>query len=300
VQNNQKSVTNGTEKNMPTKWLDALWLKMSALYPAWDSMVGLHPYVLDENKKPTSELNSKGQAWSNELADLTGDELKHGFDSLKTRAEKSFPPSVLEFKDLCTGNEYENVLDEIITRLQDGDTYQWTNQLAFNVFMPVSGDFKTALMGNVPKLVKHRLKMIDRDSMFPLPDYSKPAIEKPKTQKGIAPEQQRQIFQSHMFSAINNHSPQLFEQPENQKSNRFVSADQNDKLSPLMKKIFSAQGTTELINKFKASDYIIPDKPLKPDFLRFSKKDWSLKYRNYKQKAIEAFTNFLVEQGVLS
>jgi len=285
---------------MQTKWLDALWLKMSALYPAWNSMIGLHPYVLDENKKPTSELNSKGQAWSHELADLTGDELKTGFDALKDRSEKSFPPSVFEFKELCLGNELENVLDEIITRLQDGDNYQWINQLAYNVFMPVSADFKISNMANVPKLVKHRLRMIDKDSMFPLPDYTVKAIDKPVQENtGLAPLWQRSAFQSHMYSAIFYHKPELFDEPENSINNKYISNNPDDKLSPLMRKIFSPDGTTELINKFNASGYIMPDKPIKPDFKTFSHDEWKVKFKSYKSKAIEAVTNFLHEQQIL-
>jgi hypothetical protein len=97
----------------------------------------------------------------------------------------------MEFKDLCTGSEYEKTLDSIMTRLQDGDSYEWENKLAFNLWCKWSYDYKNASNYQLPVLIKQHLNMIDRSSLIPLPDYaikaiqeteSKPSIEKKKAE----------------------------------------------------------------------------------------------------------------------
>ena len=275
--------------------MNYLWAELMNKYPStWKRDYFASPY--NQNK-----LTRKAQEWSDQITGLTPLELRQGIDALSNREEKVWPPNAMEFKELCQGNELENVLDEIITRLQDGDSYQWINQLAYNIFMPVSSDFKNSTMANVPKLVKHRLRMIDKNSMFPLPDYTIKAIDKPVQENtGLAPLWQRSAFQSHMYSAIFYHKPELFNEPEDGINNKYISNNPDDKLSPLMRKIFSPDGTTELINKFNASGYIMPDKPIKPDFKTFSHDEWKVKFKSYKSKAIEAVTNFLHDQGLMS
>ena len=275
--------------------MNYLWAELMNKYPStWKRDYFASPY--NQNK-----LTRKAQEWSDQITGLTPLELRQGIDALTNREEKVWPPNAMEFKELCLGNELENVLDEIITRLQDGDNYQWTDQLAFNVFIPVSGDFKNSTMANVPKLVKHRLRMIDKSSMFPLPDYTVKAIEKPTPvyNSKLEPEHTRRIFQSHMFSAITKTKPELFEQTQEMKTSKYKSSDIDADLPPLMNKIFSDIGTSDLIRKYKEKGYIMPDAPIKPDFMSFSKTEWNVKFRNYKEKAIESVTNFLHEQQIL-
>lgn len=272
---------------MPTKWLDALWLKMSAIYPAWNNIVGLHPYVLDDQGEPTTELSAKGAVWSQELANLTGEQIKQGLANLKNRSEKSFPPTVFEFVELCTGNDYEDVLDAIMCRLQEGESYKFTNQLAFNFWQRYSFDLNTGNYYNVPKLIKQNLDYIDKSSMFPLPDYSVKSLEQKKpVQKAVRyNRKKRKAFQSHMFACIAINKPLDYDKKK-------------------IDKAFSAPGTCDLIDKFKEQGLEMPTRPAKQAWQAGKEKTNKLVHKTkldkYTQAIKTVFYNFCQQEGLLS
>jgi len=273
----------------------------------WTAMIGKFSKkwtneYFDTPLSNTGQLTKIATSWSDELKGLIPSQIKSGVEALSTRKEKVWPPTPMEFKELCIGSEFDDVLDCVMIRLQEGVSYRWTNKLAFNIWAGASSDFQSMDFNRVPQLVKRRLSMIDRKSMFELPNYAAMSIEqKPPTPEMIASKQQRIIFQSHMYAAILNNQPTLFEcfvlEPmTKRKLNREPRLD----IPPIMHKIFSKSGTIELMKKFNESKRVMPEAPIKPKLIEFSKTEWHVKFRYYKTIAIEAVAGLLRDEGILS
>lgn len=83
---------NSTPKEaLPPSWVAKIFARMQARYT--------HMWV---SALPTSELRVLAmEDWAEELAGLTAEQIKHGFDSL----DSDFPPSPAKFKQLCLGKK---------------------------------------------------------------------------------------------------------------------------------------------------------------------------------------------------
>ena len=180
---------------LPSNVIKRLWAVMSVKFPTtWESAYNLSPF------DPKGNLTPVACEWSTQLASLSNEEIKTGLDALQFRNEKRFPPNAMEFRDLCVGNEFDTVLEQIITRLQVGESYRFTDKLAFNVWMSVSYDALKAKTNDVPAMCKRVISMIDRNSLFDLPDYSIKQITKPVETKES--KEQRRNFASFIFFVI--------------------------------------------------------------------------------------------------
>lgn len=297
--NHSLKVTNETSKNysMPpsNKVINHLWAIMSTKFPnTWKATYSDSPFN-------SGLLTSLAAEWSNQLTGLSNIEIKQGIDNLSNRKEKRFPPNSMEFKDLCVVSDYENVLEEIVRRLQDGEQYKFSNQLAFNFWIKYSYDLLNCKMHIVPKLIKQNLKIIDKSSMFELPDYSVKAIEKTlEPINNIATKNERRIFQSYMCSVITTTAPHLFISDKLQDiSERELNREPQQDLPQLMKKIFSKSGTLHLIEKFKNKNYQIPDKPIEPNFFEKNTIEYKSKFLNYQASFKNVIFNFMKEELIL-
>ena len=91
----KKSATNSTKSqektskktDLPSHWISALFKKFQARYlHKWTSAIeGIEELAVSE--------------WSQVLGGLTGEQLRHGFDSWKSE----WPPTAEEFKSACIG-----------------------------------------------------------------------------------------------------------------------------------------------------------------------------------------------------
>lgn len=136
----------------------------------WTSRNGDSPY--NDNS-----LTAQGSEWSDQLKGLKRIEIEKGFNNLTDSDFIKYPPNAMSFRDLCGDNDYEDVLGAIMARIRDGDSYNFTNRLAFSFWSRYSFELLGGTSAQVPKLVKQNLKMLDKGTLLELPDYSIKQIE---------------------------------------------------------------------------------------------------------------------------
>lgn len=136
----------------------------------WASLMGESPYIDDV-------LTATAAEWSTQLASLAPDEIGKGLKLLSTREEKRFPPNAMEFRDLCTGSELQCVTRELMKCLEEGGSFKFTNQLAFNFWARYSFQLRHVDNRGIEKLIRKNIKLIDRATMILLPDYDQLALE---------------------------------------------------------------------------------------------------------------------------
>lgn len=87
---NSPSASPATIGAIPPKWIDALLMRFSTIWPRkWaDSISGIDYRLLADE-------------WAQGLAGLTGADIKRGLESV--RAELPWPPSIAEFRTACHG-----------------------------------------------------------------------------------------------------------------------------------------------------------------------------------------------------
>ena len=246
-------------------------------------------------------LTPTAAEWSGQLANVSPDDIKKGIDAL-TMKYREFPPNAMSFKDLCIGSEWDEVLDEIFCKLQDS-SHAWKNQIAFNVwyFFGYNPSLNQT-METIAKKCKEIYERMDITSMFPLPDTSVKELEKPvEPVISTSVKKEKRVFQSYLMQVITDTKPELFECDEIQSaSQREFNREPMHNLPPLMKKLFSHDGSIELMNKFKSKGYIMPDAPVKPDFFTKDDGSYQTKFKQYSEKVKQAITNFLHEEGVFA
>lgn len=140
----------------------------------WDSQYGANP-VND------GRLTSVAQNWVVKLSKLDADLIRLGLSNLHARSNPSFPPNPSEFVALCYQVSFEPVIDEIFDYInRKSDDFEWTSQLAYNVFKklqydPVKGENSGVLFKRAERI--HRA--IDRSDLVPVQDPVKQIEQKP-------------------------------------------------------------------------------------------------------------------------
>lgn len=254
--------------SMDKNVINRLWAVMLIKFPTtWESAFFKSPF------KPDGNLTNVAIEWDFQLSGLTTDEIKSGIDALVTRTEKRFPPNAMEFKALCIGEEWENVADAIFDRLHTGNSYEWENQLAFNCWAKWSFEYQTSDKNHLPKLIQRHIRIIDRDSMIPLPDYTQPAIEKPP--EPTKSEREKQEIKKRFFAAMS------------------VALVNIDKLYPekFVNLMNSGRGW-EIVKDFLNKGYKIPDKVKKNEH---SPDVYKSLFGNVSTTYIKAMTKYLAE-----
>ena len=161
--------------------LNYLWARMIVKYnELWISRSGEFPY---KNKN----LTAQGSEWSDQLKGLKRNDIEQGFKKLTDSDYIKYPPNAMSFRDLCTENDQEGVLDAIMCKLQEGAGYQWTNQLAFNFWTRYSFDLLSMKNYEVPRLVKQNIRLFDKNSLVPIPDYTVKALTSDLKEKDDKP-----------------------------------------------------------------------------------------------------------------
>lgn len=283
---------------MPSdKVMNHLWAVMATKFPnTWKATYSDSPFN-------SGLITSLASEWANQLTGLTNLEIKSGIDNLSNRAEKRFPPNAMEFKDLCTGNDFEEVLESVMCRMEDGDSYEFTSKLAFNFWKKYSFDLSTMNNFDVARLVKQNIKFFDKDSLAPLPDYTIKALTddlKPKYDPTL---RERIIFQKNMSNSITRNNPSLWLSDEKTLRGENVNQESMPAIPPLMKKIFSRDGSLNLMAKFKAGKYMVLKHVTRSNTNRMSKDEKS-KYlksiETYDFAMFKAMDKFLKFEGVLT
>jgi len=174
-----------TEKNKPSgtllapseQGLNELWGVMITKYGnAWKSEYFEAPFK-------NGQLTILASEWSRELTGLTKNEVTNGINQLSERQEKRFPPNAMEFKELCVGNDYEIVMDQVLDRIDYGDNYEFTSKLAFNFWIKYAFDLKNGKKYDIPRLIKQNIKFVKNKKMYELPDYELHRLKKPEEKK---------------------------------------------------------------------------------------------------------------------
>jgi hypothetical protein len=155
----------------------------SVLNDIWATMLIKYPYTWEKVCKNdpidpvTNKLTAVALDWVAQLKGIKKSEIKTGINALSNREEKRFPPNAMEFRELCIGSDNEKVLDEVLCRLQQGDSFEWQNQLAFNLWCRSAFDYKLANRQELKKLITRDLSALNPKDMVSLPDYTKEALE---------------------------------------------------------------------------------------------------------------------------
>jgi len=237
------ALTGSTEKctALDKNIISRLWQAMERKFPSnWHSIMGrcINP--------KSGNLEAIATEWAIELNDLTTNQIGDGIKNLTKRTNKAFPPNAMEFKELCTGNEWDEALDQIMCKLQD-TSYQWTNQVAFNIWYRL--EYNPSLNETSATIAKKALKiynMMDKNSMFGIPKIASiRQLPAPSTKS----QKEKQIFQKNMSHSINKIKPSLFLNPNSQ-----------TQLPPLVKKLFEGKYTQKLIAEFEDKKYKCMDK----------------------------------------
>lgn len=205
-------------------------------YPKlWASSNGENPII-------DGVLTNHAENWIDCFSGLTKKIIKSTYEKLFIDYP-TFPPTPMEFKNLCVSDDFDDVLDAIMCRLQDGDSYEWTNQLAFTFWTKYSFDLRNMKNYEVPKLIKQNLRMFDKLSLVSLPDYKALALTSDLKPKHDPTLRDRIIFQKNMSNSINRVNPKLWLNPKSTKTPPKKMLD-----------IFSKTGTMKLMQKFKAGE----------------------------------------------
>jgi hypothetical protein len=273
---------------------------IAEFYPKlWGKEFGNNP--IENNQLTTAARN-----WIECFKGLTTRTIKTAFNNLCLK-HPTFPPTAMEFRNLCLTLDNEEIVDELLCRIEEGDSYRFTNKAAFNFWMKYSFNLLNGNKYEIPKLVNQNIRMLDPDSMFELPDYNLKAIpEKPEPTSNLATEKEIVIFQSHMRDAIYEHDHELFRSGKLQDaSNRTLNREPEADLPPVMKKIFSRQGTLDLIKIYKKTNGELPNVIVKPKFTVGNKvitttTEYKKKRGRYLDKYKTAVRALLIAEGVLT
>ncbi|KAA3639429.1 MAG: hypothetical protein DWP95_10305 [Proteobacteria bacterium] len=140
----------------------------------WDNQYGSNP-VKDDR------LTSVAQNWVNTLGKLDAGLIRLGLDNLHVRSNPGFPPNPSEFVALCYEMSFEPVIDEIFDYInRKSDDFEWTSQLAYNVFIKMQYDkLKGESSGVLYKRAERIHRAIDRSDLVPVPDPVKQIEQKP-------------------------------------------------------------------------------------------------------------------------
>jgi hypothetical protein len=237
-------------------------------YPyTWEKVSGNDPV-----NKTTNELTAVALDWVAQLKGIKKSEIKTGINALSNREEKRFPPNAMEFRELCIGSDNEKVLDEVLCRLQQGDSFEWQNQLAFNFWNRYSFDLLHGDKNEIPKLIKQNLKMIDKSSMFPLPDYTQKAIE---TAKPTETDQEQRRTKQRFFATMT-----------------YVLIEAGKVYPKKYETLMNANRGWEIVQDYLNKGFSLPEKK--------EKKSISSMFGEIDYKFRQSMKDFLTQSGVLS
>lgn len=144
----------------------------------WISEYGKNPMV-------NNVLTNHAQNWIDCFKGLSKNQIKSAYDLLYVDFP-TFPPSPMEFKNICVNREWDEVLEDITLKLQDISGHKWTNQLAFNAwhcfaYNPSLNQSRATIV----KECKRIYQLLDKSALFSLPNYETKAIEqKTEVEKG--------------------------------------------------------------------------------------------------------------------
>jgi len=172
---NVKSSNKPCDQDRSVNRAEWLWLQMRKEYKQlWDSQYGSKPIT-------DGRLTSIAQDWVSTLSKLDADLIRLGLSNLHVRSNPSFPPNPSEFVALCYQVSFESVIDEIFDYINRKlDDFEWTSQLAYNVFKKMQFDkWKGESSGVLYKRAERIHRAIDRSDLVPVPDPVKQIERKP-------------------------------------------------------------------------------------------------------------------------